>query len=270
MNLRGLKQASRQCLRDSRSNPWKLSALYALCYFGSILLGDGIVYLLSRRMDQASGLSAMAAQGQLEFAIFVINVVLILATVLWSAGYAWFALRLSRGQEVSFHAFLQGFRLFSRVILLYLLQGFFIWCWSLLFVIPGIVAAYRYRMAVYALLDNPNLSTLEAIQSSKCLTYGHKAELFRMDLSFLWYYLPVSLATYLPTVLQLEYLPWTVGIQGLLMGYAVSILVPLAMTAAALPFVNATEAHAYNWLVSLDRARREDAWGGGQNSPNPW
>jgi uncharacterized membrane protein len=261
MNLRGLKQASRQCLRDSRVSPWKLSFLYALCYFGSVLVCDTAIYLMNRQMQNNSGLSAMVAQGQLEFAAFLVNLVLILVTVLWNAGYSWFALQLSRGQPVSFGSFLQGFRMFSRVILLYLLQGFFIWCWALLFVIPGIIAAYRYRLAIYVLLDQPETSVLEAIQVSKRLTYGHKMELFFMDLSFLWYHLPVYIALYLPAFLQWGVLPVAVGITGLLMAYWISLLVPFVFNALAMPYVVTTEAHAYNWMVSLDRARREEAWG---------
>ena len=57
--------------------------------------------------------------------------------------------------------------------------------WSLLFVIPGIIAAYRYRMALYLLLDHPEMSVMQCIQESKRMMKGHKGELFVMDLSFL-------------------------------------------------------------------------------------
>ena len=270
MNLRGLKQASRQCLRDSRVSPWKLSLLYALCYFGSVLICDAVVYLLNRQMQSATGLSAMVAQGRLEFAAFLVDIVLLLAIILWSAGYSWFALQLSRGQATSFGSFLKGFQTFSRVILLYLLQAFYVWCWSLLFVIPGIVAFYRYRMAIYVLLDQPGTSVLEAVQVSKRLTYGHKMELFLMDMSFLWCHLPVYVTLYLPAVLQWGILPVAVGTVGLLVAYGISILVPFVFSVLAMPYVATTEAHAYNWLVSLDRARREEAWGSSQGPHTAW
>ena len=41
--------------------------------------------------------------------------------------------------------------------------------WSLLFVIPGIVAAYRYSMATYIMAENPNMQATEAIERSKAL-----------------------------------------------------------------------------------------------------
>ena len=57
--------------------------------------------------------------------------------------------------------------------------------WSMLFVIPGIVASYRYRQALYLLLDHPEMGIMECIRESKRLMRGHKAELFVLDLSFI-------------------------------------------------------------------------------------
>ena len=47
------------------------------------------------------------------------------------------------------------------------------------------MAAYRYRFAILNLLENPNLSPLDAIGMSKEQTYGFKLDLFILDLSFL-------------------------------------------------------------------------------------
>ncbi len=44
------------------------------------------------------------------------------------------------------------------MILLNILKFIFIYLWSLLFLFPGIVALYRYRLAEYALLDDPEIS----------------------------------------------------------------------------------------------------------------
>ena len=73
--------------------------------------------------------------------------------------------------------------------------GKLIWCWvqltvrtflwSMLFIIPGIVAAYRYRFAYYNLLTDSNLSAGEAIRLSCQQTAGIKMDLFVLDLSFI-------------------------------------------------------------------------------------
>ena len=56
--------------------------------------------------------------------------------------------------------------------------------WSLLFVIPGIIAAYRYSMATYIMAENPTIAPTEAIERSKALMDGRKGDLFCLDLSF--------------------------------------------------------------------------------------
>ena len=85
-----------------------------------------------------------------------------------------------------------GFSIAGKVILLEIVAGIFIFLWSLLLIIPGIIATYRYRFALYNLLENPDLGILEAINLSKEQTYGYKWQLFVLDLSFLgWLILDV-------------------------------------------------------------------------------
>lgn len=57
--------------------------------------------------------------------------------------------------------------------------------WSLLLIVPGIVASYSYSMTYYILKDNPSLTSGEAITRSKEMMKGHKVELFLLDLSFI-------------------------------------------------------------------------------------
>ena len=59
--------------------------------------------------------------------------------------------------------------------------------WLLLFIIPGIVKIYEYRMIPYLLADNPDMSKQEAFSMSKAMMKGNKWRSFVLDLSFiLW------------------------------------------------------------------------------------
>jgi len=58
-------------------------------------------------------------------------------------------------------------------------------CWSLLFIIPGIVKSYSYRMVPYILAENDEISGKEAIELSMQMMNGHKWNTFVLDLSFL-------------------------------------------------------------------------------------
>lgn len=77
-----------------------------------------------------------------------------------------------------FHRFADGF-------LLSLLTDLFIILWSLLLIIPGIVASFSYAMAPFILTENPDMSPREAITASKEMMRGHRWELFCLRLSFI-------------------------------------------------------------------------------------
>ncbi|MDR1292617.1 MAG: DUF975 family protein [Clostridiales Family XIII bacterium] len=94
-------------------------------------------------------------------------------------------LRYRRRQEAPTELLFVGFSNFSRAIALYLIMSIFIALWTLLFIIPGIIASYRYRLAFYILIDNPGMGPLEAINMSKALMNGNKWKLFCLDLSFI-------------------------------------------------------------------------------------
>lgn len=82
---------------------------------------------------------------------------------------------------------------FLYCFLLNFLKGVFIFLWSMLLFIPGIVAIYRYRFAEYIMADDPSISPLDAITLSKNMTYGRKMDLFLLDLSFIgWFILSVA------------------------------------------------------------------------------
>ena len=59
--------------------------------------------------------------------------------------------------------------------------------WLILFIVPGIVKMYEYRMIPYLLAENPDMSKAEAFKMSKQMMKGNKWRSFVLDLSFiLW------------------------------------------------------------------------------------
>lgn len=67
------------------------------------------------------------------------------------------------------------------------LRDLYIWLWSLLFVIPGIIKTYSYFMVPYIMADNPELDSERAFEISKKTMDGNKWDLFVLQLSFiLW------------------------------------------------------------------------------------
>ena len=79
----------------------------------------------------------------------------------------------------------RGFNPYGRNVGAMFLRGLFLFLWSLLFIIPGIIKAYSYRMVPYILADNPDMKGMEAITLSRRMMDGQKWNAFVLDLSFI-------------------------------------------------------------------------------------
>lgn len=84
------------------------------------------------------------------------------------------------------HGFTQNY---GNVFLTGLLQRIFLFLWTLLLVIPGIVRSFGYFAVPYLLAENPDLKPQRALQLSLQMTRGYKWDLFVLNLSFLGWFL---------------------------------------------------------------------------------
>ena len=102
-----------------------------------------------------------------------------------SLGYAKFNLHLVDGQPPRFDDLFSEFHRIWPAFCLGFLMGLFTFLWSLLFIIPGILAAYSYAMAPYILAENPDMTAREAIAASKEMMRGNRWRLFCLGFSFI-------------------------------------------------------------------------------------
>lgn len=148
--------------------PPVLSHYYELANAGQ--LGKAIEYLSS--VEPSFGGSAT-------------SLLITLVSAAINLGFLIFLLNVLRNDGPAMGNLLDGFNYWLKLILLDLLVGLLVILWSLLFLVPGIIASYRYSMAQYLLVTHPEYSVMDCIRRSKDLTEGHKWELFVLDLSFL-------------------------------------------------------------------------------------
>ena len=121
-------------------------------------------------------------------------------------GFISYCLKTNRAQKTEFKDLLNGFLFIFKIISIFIITTILVFLWSMLFIIPGIVASYRYRLAYYILLDDPQKSALTCISESKRLMHGRKLDLLIIDFSFLgWYILDfiIAMLTPLPFALPL-------------------------------------------------------------------
>lgn len=94
-------------------------------------------------------------------------------------------LYINSDNRVLSNTFSIGFGRYGHNVLGILLMDLFIFLWSLLLIIPGIIKAYSYAMTPYILVDEPELSANQAIEKSMAMMKGHKFDLFYLHLSFI-------------------------------------------------------------------------------------
>jgi uncharacterized membrane protein len=99
-------------------------------------------------------------------------------------GAAIFSLALSRGKEARLEQIFQGFNYFGNALVTYLLMVLYVFLWTLLLIVPGIIAALGYSMTFYILADDPQTKPQEALKKSKAMMNGHKERLFYLCLRF--------------------------------------------------------------------------------------
>lgn len=99
-------------------------------------------------------------------------------------------LTMIRGhEEPDINQLFKGFHYFLTAIAAYLLVTLFTLLWSLLFIIPGIIASLSYAMTFYIIADNPEIHARDAIAKSRAMMYGRRWKLFCLSLRFFGWFL---------------------------------------------------------------------------------
>ena len=160
INRKALKQDVRTQLKDAQVSPKAMVALYS----GLTLVLNMLSYV-----------------GTTGFLATFLSILTTLLTMVLASGFALYCMAVRRGERAEFLTLFDGFSIAGKVIAVNLLMYLYITLWTLLFVIPGIIAAYRYRFALFNLYENPDISPFEALDMSKRQTTGYKLQLFLMD-----------------------------------------------------------------------------------------
>jgi len=105
-------------------------------------------------------------------------------------GYCRFNKNLINGTNPKFNDLFSRFDIFWTGFGMQFLIGLYTALWTLLFIIPGIIAAYSYSMTPYIIDDNPYMGINDAIKYSKQMMDGNKWRLFCLQISFIgWSFL---------------------------------------------------------------------------------
>ena len=135
--------------------------------------------------EALTGLFISGATFIILAALVMMVVYFVLGSVV-GVGYARFNLDLvDRQKEPEIGMIFGYFAHWKTTAAAKFLQGLYVFLWSLLFVIPGIIAGYSYAMTGYILAEHPELTASEAIEQSKQMMYGNRFRLFCLQFSFI-------------------------------------------------------------------------------------
>lgn len=122
---------------------------------------------------------------------FSFGIATLLITGPLQVGLCYYLLSVLRGSRPKLEELFNGFKQFVRNFTAFLLVMLYVFLWSLLFIIPGIIKAYSYKMTFYILADDPNISARDAMALSENIMNGNKMRLFGLQLSFFGWFLLV-------------------------------------------------------------------------------
>ncbi|MGV8980469.1 DUF975 family protein [Clostridium sp.] len=94
---------------------------------------------------------------------------------------------------------------YFNIVTTMLWRTILIFLWTLLFIVPGIIKSYAYKMVPYILSDNPNISRTRALELSDKMTDGDKMDMWILDLSFIGWYLLGTILLFVGVLFVLPY-----------------------------------------------------------------
>ena len=214
INRRALKAETKRLLADAQVSPKAMTALYL-----GLLLALNLVSMIPQE------------EGLLTTFIAVLTT---LVRLILSAGFVLYCMAVRRGERAEFLTLFDGFAFVGKIIALNIMIFAFVFLWSMLFVIPGIIASYRYRFALFNLYENPEISVMEALALSTRQTFGYKFQLFTLDLSYFgWTFLAMFPAAFYNSSMVLE--PYMETVESF--ASTISFVAPEFAAAALMPAI---------------------------------
>jgi uncharacterized membrane protein len=182
--------------REVLTGKWLVAGL--VCLVGG-LLGGGVDLVTgsgSGLKINADGSVVEETAGLLDFIpreiwtmmMTVTVVTALLAFVIGGAvrlGMCTFNINVIKRKESGFMDLFSQFHRLGTGFCMNFVLGLFIFLWSLLLVIPGVIAAFSYAMVPYLMAEFPDLRLMDAIRESKRLMRGNKWRLFCLGFSFI-------------------------------------------------------------------------------------
>lgn len=124
---------------------------------------------------------------------FVHVVYLLLLSGAFSLGIRIFFLDFLRNRTAATMNIFEGFSYYLKATTLFIIKSMIIYLGFCCFFIPGIIMSYSYRQSFYILAENPGISVIEALKTSRIIMNGNKLKALELDFSYFFLFLAGAL-----------------------------------------------------------------------------
>lgn len=175
----------REVARTALTGNWKAVVLFMFLYY---LITDGVGMVLdlffstTQMVPIEDPLTGEYIQQTVGYGSGIYSL-LISGPAAW--GLSKYMLDFFRNKKTEITTLFEGFSYFGKAFVLLILMGVKIFLWTLLFIVPGIIATFRYSQAFYVLIDHPEYSANQCLKESSLMMKGNKWKLFCLELSFI-------------------------------------------------------------------------------------
>lgn len=182
--------------RENLTGNWGLSI--GVAAVACLLAGVGSSFLpdLTKEITPSSFSASAFALGALRLTIGASSLWALVQFIVGGPveiGYCQYLLNQYDRRTLDFSTLFSRFDDFTVGFCQKLLRGLYTALWSLLLVVPGVMAAYSYAMTPYILAEHKGMTASQAIAASKAMMKGHRWELFCLDLTFIGWAILASL-----------------------------------------------------------------------------
>lgn len=173
MNRVEIKEKAKKLIKGNLWTLWKPMLIVFAITFAVAFIGTLIALSAANNSDAA------------EIVTDIVSSLVGFAIIPAIVGICAYYLKFVRGEELSLDLLKKYYPFFIKLLLIDLLVFVFTLLWSLLFIIPGIIAAIGYSMSFFIAIDKEELDAMETVKESKRIMNGHKLDYFVLQLSFI-------------------------------------------------------------------------------------
>lgn len=188
----------RERARASLSGNWGMAVL--VCFVGALLGGIQSVIPVTANYQYGEGMSVQIFGINMslnQLPAEMLGILAVMMSILSIYALAQFVIggvvelgmcayfsKRALGENADIKDEFAYFQYFGKALGLRIVTSIFIFLWTMLFIIPGLIATYRYAMAPYIMAEHPEMGIMEAIEASKQMMDGNKWSLFCLDFQF--------------------------------------------------------------------------------------